>query len=226
MAYEPRMLDYPLFISYPRSGSYWINCVAELYFDRPRLREERVTLLPEDRTDWMWFHDHDIDLDIEHDHVLYLYRDPVDVIYSLLVAEQGKIKKRDGKKIEELASALCKHYDKYLGEEGAAKAVIRYEACREDLAGQFKEVTRYFGQEFDLQRLDWAAEQVSKDTLVKAASARQKRPDQYMNEKMLKEAYSKKREQFRLDYGGQIVEIAIPEHLASFFRPLQDIQAV
>ena len=56
---DPRIDQYPLFISYPRTGSHWINAVMELYFDRPRLRERRTTFMDKSRTDWMWFHDHD-----------------------------------------------------------------------------------------------------------------------------------------------------------------------
>ncbi|MGJ8637602.1 MAG: sulfotransferase domain-containing protein [Phycisphaerales bacterium] len=226
MAYEPRMSDYPLFISYPRSGSHWMNCLMELYFDRPRLREERVTLMPADRTDWMWFHDHDLDLDIEHDNVLYLYRDPVDVIYSLLMAEQGKIKKKGIQQLPELAQGMVDHFRRYLGPDGMAKAVIRYELCKVDLASQFKIITGFYGQEFDQSRLDWAADQVSKDKLVKEASLRKKKPDQYMNDKMLSEKYSKNRNQFRIDHGEQILSIAIPTELESYFASIERSQTV
>jgi hypothetical protein len=59
--------------------------VMELYFDRPRLREERITFLDMSRTDWMWFHDHDYELKIKHENVLYLYREPISTIYSNLI---------------------------------------------------------------------------------------------------------------------------------------------
>lgn len=196
----------------------------ELYFDRPRLREERVTLMPADRTDWMWFHDHDLDLDIKHDNVLYLYRDPVDVIYSLLMAEQGKIKKKGIQQLDELSKGIADHFRQYLGENGMANAVIRYELCKADLPSQFKIITEFFGQEFDQSRLDWAADQVSKDKLVKEASLRKKKPDQYMNDKMLSEKYSKNRKQFRIDHGEQILETAIPSELQSFFTPIASSQ--
>lgn len=75
----------PLFISYLRTGAHWINCVMELYFDRPRLREERITFLDRSRNDWMWFHDHDYELKIKHENVLYLYREPISTIYSNLI---------------------------------------------------------------------------------------------------------------------------------------------
>lgn len=37
-SYDSMMEDMPVFISYPRSGSNWLNSIMELYFDRPRLR--------------------------------------------------------------------------------------------------------------------------------------------------------------------------------------------
>ena len=75
-SYDVRMEHLPLFISYPRSGSNWINCILELYFNRPRLRAGPITFLKNKgkRKDYMWFHDHDIfsDLNVKHNNISYL----------------------------------------------------------------------------------------------------------------------------------------------------------
>src|SRR5438552_2054967 len=90
MPSDPRMNLLPLFISFPRTGAHWINCVMECYFDRPRLRERRVTFLDRSRTDWMWFHDHDMKLDVRHADVLLLYREPVATVFSNLVYDRRR----------------------------------------------------------------------------------------------------------------------------------------
>jgi hypothetical protein len=73
--------DSPFLVSFPRTGSHWLRLIMELYFGRPSL--VRVFYYPE-RTDYLTLHTHDIDLDIERRNVIYLYRDPVDTVYSQL----------------------------------------------------------------------------------------------------------------------------------------------
>ena len=214
--HDPRMAQYPLFVSYPRSGAHWLNCVMELYFDRPRLREGRVTFLDSSRDDWMWFHDHDSDLSVSHDNVLYLYRDPEDVIYSYLKAERSKFNERT---VDEIARELRAHYTKYLGPNGVARSVIRYESCRSDLGSQFEIICDFFGESLDRARLDEVSARVTRDSIVERANEGRKREDQYMNRKMLSSKYEKDRDGFRADFGDRIARGAIPAELSSFFAP-------
>jgi hypothetical protein len=119
----------PVLISYPRSGSNWFNAVIELYFDRPRLRVGQSSFLKDINStrDYMWFHDHDIQsiLNLPHNNIAYLYRNPSDVIYSLLTAESKPINK---KTIDHQISLLSKHYNKYLGTP--TKCTLKYEKLK------------------------------------------------------------------------------------------------
>jgi len=99
--WEKRYLyKYPLFISYPRSGSHWINSIMELYFDRPRVKHGEDTYLGKYRDDWMWVHDHDLDLYIlknilrknKFGKILFLHRNPLDVVYSDIKMRMGSPK--------------------------------------------------------------------------------------------------------------------------------------
>lgn len=212
---DPRMFEYPLFVSFPRSGAHWLNCVMELYFDRPRLREGRVTFLDASRDDWMWFHDHDAGLDIEHDNVLYLYRDPEDVVFSYLKAERSKFTAAN---VDEIAGKLRDHYAKYLGEGGAARRVIRYETCRTDLVSQFEIICSFFGTTLERERLESVSSMVTRDSIVERANEGRKRDDQYMNKGMLTSRYSMDREAFRAEFGDRIAKTAIPGSLSGYFE--------
>ena len=66
-------------VSFPRCGSHWIRMMVELYFNQPTL--SRNFFFP-DRTDYILLATHDLELNIRRDSVLYLYRDPVAVVFS------------------------------------------------------------------------------------------------------------------------------------------------
>lgn len=72
----------PLLMSFPRTGSHWLRMTLELYFDRPMLT--RHFFEHESRRMLLW-HDHDKPLSLVPDGpVIYLYRNPVDVVFSEL----------------------------------------------------------------------------------------------------------------------------------------------
>jgi len=165
MAYDPRMDELPLFISFPRTGSHWINCVMELYFDRPRLREVRTTLFDKTRRDWMWFHDHDLDLKISHQHVLYLYREPVSTFFSNLtyysrLPESPFYRKSPLATEEKAIGQFCEdyrnHLKKWLLSSEKAHTSVRYDKLKSDRAAEFQKICRYFDRPFDSRRMDSA----------------------------------------------------------------------
>ena len=175
MAYDQRMDLLPLFVSFPRTGSHWINCVMELYFDRPRLREVRTTLFDKNRTDWMWFHDHDLDLTIRHPHVLYLYRDPVGTIFSNLNYNATRpdlpfFGKNPLEAEEKIISGLCddyrEHLRKWILSEGGAHTWIYYNRLRSSWESEFQKVCRFFEKPFDQARAARAFATVTPEALA------------------------------------------------------------
>lgn len=199
-SYDARMEDMPVLISYPRSGSNWLNSIMELYFDRPRLRIGPTSFLKnrEARTDFMWFHDHDItsELKLTHDNILYLYRDPCDVIFSLLMAEHRDAMLGDApvlalvkKQLELIRNHHAKYLDNY--------TTIRYEDCKEDLPNEFEIILQFFGYDepVDVGRLLICMEQAKKGQLI--AKATDKR---YFNAEMMSTEYERRRADFRNTY--------------------------
>lgn len=78
----------PALMSFPRTGSHWLRMTLELYFDRPMLTRHFF----EHSSDRMLLvHDHDMGLCEEPSGpVIYLYRGPVDVVFSQLTYEHGE----------------------------------------------------------------------------------------------------------------------------------------
>jgi len=197
----------------------------ELYFDRPRLREGRITFLDRSRDDWMWFHDHDPELKIKHDNVLYMYREPVATIYSNIIYQYFDNRKyvlpfqliRWSKVIREeivvrFAEDYRNHLQKWLLSTDPAKTAIYHIRMSKDRNNEFMKICSYFGLNMDEVRLSWAFDQVSKEELVKRVKQRA-----YMGRHILHKSYKEKREYFREAWGDVIRKIVVTSDLSSFF---------
>ncbi len=221
MAYDKRMDHLPLFVSYPRTGSHWLNCVMELYFDRPRLREERTTLFDKSRTDWMWFHDHDMDLTIKHPDVLYLYREPISTIFSHLnyyarlpespLFEKSPLK-ADEKKIAEFCDEYRAHLRKWLLSADKARTAVLYQRLRKSWETEFPKVCAHFNRPFDHARAAQAFATVTPEALA----SRTVNPAA-IGKHLLTKSYEGDRDRFTERWGGCITAQVIVPELKPFF---------
>ncbi|NNE36044.1 MAG: hypothetical protein HKN13_12450, partial [Rhodothermales bacterium] len=214
--YEPRMRQLPLFVSYPRSGSNWINCVMEVYFDRPRLRQERITYLDPSREDFAWSHDHDLSLDVVHPNTLYLYRDPVDVLFSYWFAEGAP----DVEPFVKWQSRnLRRHLAKYLISSERSKTYVRYDRFVEQFDKEFAKVARFFRNDLDTEKLEEARNLVSRKSLAERGD--QSTSHRYIGTHLLGDDYRRKRQDFRTQFEEQILTEVVTETLKPFFDDRQ-----
>ncbi len=169
------LYHYPLVISYPRSGAHWINSMMELYFDRPRLRRGSASFINENRKDWMWMADHDLYLKVlkkfrksrSPRKILFLYRNPTDVIFShldfkhkefdsygYLFGEKFKDKEYVFSKepiLQEIKDCI-NHYKQYTENHGNIEmTIIKYEnfVNEETYLSEFKKISDHFDIPFD-----------------------------------------------------------------------------
>lgn len=229
MTYDERMDNLPLFISYPRTGSHWINAVMELYFDRPRLREKRPTFLDPARTDWMWFHDHDLDLQIKHNDVLYLYREPVATIHSYLVYKSRLkrplwarlVRKKTVGFTEEDVIKFSQEYHthliKWTNSPQKARTIICYEQFSKNRGNEFQKVCRHFGVDYVEERVIQAF-----DTVTPEALAEKTRNPAATGQHLLKPDYTSSRDEFRQKWGKLICEIVVTPELEYLFSVTDD----
>jgi hypothetical protein len=151
--------DFPFLISFPRTGSHWLRMIMELYFQKPSL--VRIFYY-KDAADFTCYHRHDEDLTIQRQNVIYLYRCPVETIYSQLNYYQEDI--YDRKRIMYWADLYGRHLAKWLLQEGftTRKTVITYEGMKKHMEGEFKKICDHFSVTFDMERLQPALTKVTK----------------------------------------------------------------
>ena len=159
--------DNTFLVSFPRTGSHWLRMLMELYFEQPSL--VRSFYYPEHR-DFLTLHTHDLDLDVERSHVIYLYRNPVDTIFSQLSYHDEKLNDRN--RVAYWSDLYGRHLDKWLHCETFTrrKTILTYEGMKEDLTAEFIKITEHFGREFDKTRLEQSAKLVSKETVKQKTS--------------------------------------------------------
>ena len=73
--------QFPFLISFPRTGSHWLRMMLEQYSNRPLLIR---SFFEHPNKDYLLLHSHDMQLSEKRKNVLYLYRKPIDVVYSQL----------------------------------------------------------------------------------------------------------------------------------------------
>ena len=152
--------DNPFLVSFPRTGSHWLRMLMELYFERPSLTR---SFYYHNRRDYLTLHTHDLDLSVQRTNVIYLYRDPVETIYSQL--QYHRENTSDRARISYWSTLYGLHLDKWLHTESfiQKKTVLRYDRLKANLAEEFGRLCTHLGVTLETQRLTQVAAQVSKE---------------------------------------------------------------
>lgn len=199
----------PYLVSFPRTGSHWLRMMMELYFERPSL--VRAFYYPE-KKDFLTLHDHDLELDIVRSNVIYLYRDPVETIYSQLRYHKENLDNRT--RIDYWSDLYGRHLNKWLHTETFTqkKTVIRYDRLGLNLSDEFEKICIHFGLILDTNQLASAAAQVSRENVKEKTT----HDPQVMD---LSKSYETGRERFRSNYSDSIWEVILrgKEHLQKYF---------
>jgi hypothetical protein len=133
-----------------------------------------------------------MDLQVERKNIIYLYRNPVDTIYSQLRYYQESPK--DKLRILHWTERYACHVAKWLIEEEfiTHKTVIRYESLKSDIFNEFRKVIEHFGGDYDHRRLEACVAQVTKEEV--------KRKSTYISQVMtIGREYQDQREKFRTE---------------------------
>ncbi len=160
----------PYFVSYPRTGSHWVRTILELYFDRPWLPNSFYN-----HTDkrFIFFHDHGMSLGFEPENVLYIYRDPVDTVFSNLSyfgLDNESIKNRNH--VFEKTVEYGLHLIKWITTDTftSKKTVLRYENIKSEPNRELKKAILHLGGGFDVELLKKCMERASKKEVQSNAS--------------------------------------------------------
>jgi Sulfotransferase domain len=201
--------DFPYLVSFSRTGSHWLRMIMELYFEKPSLVR---AFYFKDATDFTCYHRHDIELELRRQNVIYLYRNPVETVYSQLGYYKENLD--DPERRHHWTDLYARHLAKWLVHDDftTRKTVITYEGMKSNMHGEIEKLCRHFGQEYDPVKLDSVLAKVSKDELKKKT----KHDQQVVN---LSDSYRNEREVFRNNYGKLIIDelYSIEPALEKFF---------
>jgi hypothetical protein len=188
--------DFPYLVSFSRTGSHWLRMIMELYFEKPSLVR---AFYFKDATDFTCYHTHDMELELRRENVIYLYRNPVETVYSQL----GYYKESpdDQGRRQHWTNLYARHLAKWLVHDDFTKrkTVITYEGMKSNMHGEIRKICEHFGKGFDSTKLDSVLVQVSKDELKKKT----KHDQQVVN---LSDSYRIEREVFKEKYGEQLFD--------------------
>jgi malonyl CoA-acyl carrier protein transacylase len=156
--------EFPYLVSFSRTGSHWLRMLMELYFDKPSLRLLFYKTVKETK-DYSCYHTHDLDLNVQAKNVIYLYRDPVDTIYSQM-SFHGQAIDND-EMLQGWIELYARHLDKWLMSEKftTKKTIITYEGLRSNFLDEFRKVSEFFNVKFDAAKAEQVSKMVSKEKI-------------------------------------------------------------
>ena len=188
--------DNPFLVSFPRTGSHWLRMLMELYFEQPSLVR---SFYFHNQRDYLTLHTHDLDLSVQRANVIYLYRNPVETIYSQLQYHGEDIS--DHARISYWSDLYGKHLDKWLHFENFTrkKTILRYDKLKANLPEEFGRLCTHLGTIVNPQRINEIALQVSKENVKKLTT----HDDRVVNPT---NAYTNQREEFIAQYAGLVWE--------------------
>ncbi len=206
----------PLFITWPRSGTHWIQGCLSLYsgltfsplhIHRPKV----VSRDPDIRVEWRtedkryanvrWHHSHDLELLIETTNRLgsvYLCRDPVDAIFSHF-STQGELVEGDrvDQQILVKTSLFAGHFDRWVV-EGKARTVVTYEQMQKNPLLVMKKLCSHFELKYNKKKM-----QEVLDTLTKP---RINANDGSHTKRLMTATYAEERKKFQEAWGKVIAK--------------------
>lgn len=191
----------PAAISYPRCGRHFLVACLERYFRRPCNIVINQVLTHEERQRpiLFWhFHDERSSPVWPAKRVLYLMRDPVDVIHSRFMADPAIEDATPERGWVMLQAALYKaHLEKYLDR---SDEVLRYERLVDDFDSEFAKACAFFGEKsLDPARLADVKSATGKKDLLNNTP--------WMSPAILTEEYKASRERFRERWAEDIYRI-------------------
>lgn len=156
--------DFPYLVSFSRTGSHWLRMIMELYFEKPSLVR---AFYFKDANDFTCYHTHDMDLKLKRRNVIYLYRNPVETVYSQLC--YYKENPDDQERRQHWTNLYTRHLSKWLVHDDFTrkKTIITYEGMKSNMHREIEIICSHFGKDFDSAKLDAVLARVSKDELKK-----------------------------------------------------------
>lgn len=156
--------DFPVLVSFPRTGSHWLRMIMERVFERPALAR---TFYLHDADSYTCIHMHDLEMEVRRRSVIYLYRHPVDTVYSHL--RYHELDPTDPILVRFWATRYALHLRKWLHDENftRAKTTVTYELLRADAPSALKAIGSHLSLSAAPSAVDHAVAAVDKAAVAR-----------------------------------------------------------
>jgi len=155
--------DFVYFVSFPRTGSHWLRMFMERYTGMPSLVQSFT--IPEPKSFWS-YHRHDKALDEVNGrkNVLYLYRNPVDTLYSQISYEKEIVEES----IDRYIDMYSKHLIKWLYNNDAENfKSITYESLKNSPFEEISKVLNFLKLDISESKMMKCYDDLNKNSVKK-----------------------------------------------------------
>ncbi len=162
----------PYYVGFPRSGSHWIRISLEMYTKGKspisnflKSKNETVQQLYKRINNGEFRGTHDMDLKFKTDYVLYMFRNPVDCIFSHMVYEGLSLS--DSNSVNKFLDIWIKHINKWCFVETFTKKkiIISYESLIKDFDSNFLKIVKFMGLHVDKNKILDVKQKCTKSTI-------------------------------------------------------------
>jgi len=189
----------PIYVGVSRSGSHWVRLVLEYYLDGKSplsnfLGSKDINELMKNINDFRGTHD--MQLDFKADYVVYLYRNPIDCIYSNLKYDGINTNDDCILKIDYYLDIWIRHIQKWLYDENFTKkkVVLCYERLKNDFNNEFSKLLTFLNLEINVEKIEQANKTYTKSKIKQIVHDKKvinEEPDYENHRELFVEKYAK-----------------------------------
>jgi len=149
--------EIPYYVGVSRSGSHWIRLVLEGYLDGKSPISSFIACKDDINVLYSRLNDfkgtHDMQLDFEYDNVIYLYRNPIDCIFSNLKYDGTDF--RDKNEVDRYLKIWIAHIQKWIYDEKFTnkKVVLSYEKLKNNFVDEFSKLLSFLNIEINANKI-------------------------------------------------------------------------
>lgn len=203
----------PQLVSYPRTGSHWVRLVLEQYLNKYCLP---TTFFDCDKNNYWGYHLHDRivgegaeGITGNFDKVIYLYRSPVDTIFSQVMFDRVDFTKSfNNSYIEQIMDEYYDHLERWLFDNDDIKNIIfvKYEDIKSDPVDIFSKILAFLNYNIDKKKL----EAICKKTTIKKSKEKTSFDSSIINRDHFNGEYDIKKKEFTKKYKKYILSEFLP----------------
>lgn len=185
------------YVGFPRSGSHWLRIALEHYTGEKSPISDFIGAKKSGKRDVGKFKGtHDYSLTEKYDNVIYLYRNPVDSIYSQIKYNDEEFEQPN---VQRWLDNWNGNVQKWVYEEKVNKVILCYENLEHEFCSEFSKLLRFMNINVDEAKMLAANEFASKRNIKNIV---------IHDEKVINtsQGYDAERDDFRNNFGVFILE--------------------